>query len=102
VFAVLTAMVAKLGLAGIEPRPAVLAKPHLANPSRVIDGDLQPPYVLAGDTDVRDFGHRVIATRPVRHHAVHEGSIRGGRRSADGRHAHYPPMREDPLSTARV
>ena len=34
--------------------PAVLEKLRLASPSRVIDGDLRPPYILKGATDVRE------------------------------------------------
>jgi hypothetical protein len=89
VFVVLTAIVAKLGLAGIEQLPADLEKLRLANLSRVTDGDLRPPHVLKGATDVREFGHRVVAARPVRHHAVHEGSVRGDQLEADGRSAHH-------------
>jgi hypothetical protein len=85
VFAVLTAMVAKLGLAGLEQLPAVLAKRRLADPSRVINGDLRPPHVLKGATDVREFGHRIVVARLVRHHAVHEGPVRGDQLEADGR-----------------
>ena len=56
VFAGLTAMVATLGLAGIEQLPAVLEQWRLTNPSRVIDGDLQP---LSKASTYRDRGVRV-------------------------------------------